>query len=400
MSARVPRRARRPRLQSRGRDRSRHRQPVAHRGRPRGPACRGASDAALAHRGPAHRVDRRPRDHRPGVLPALVAARHPAPVLASTRPTTPRTPGRCSTTATCAATSRTPTRRSSTARRPGCGQDSPSMVVHPEVGKWLIALGEKGFGMDPFGWRIASAVVGSLMVLLMCRFVRRVTGSTALGLVGGLLLSLDGLQLVLSRLALLDIFLAFFILLRGPLRRGRPTVVLRDRLARRARPGRCWRPWLVAGGRRASGWRSAPSGRRSIPLAAFGVLADAWSAGARRAFGHAARAAQARLVHRRRRSPSPALVARGTGRLRRVSWTGWLIHAERLREGAAATRSTRRTAAARRGRPRASPTPRASARSPSRCARCGTTTRTSTRSTRTSSTTAPTSTPREPSAGC
>ncbi len=43
----------------------------------------------------------------------------------------------------------------------------------PRSGKWLIALGEKAFGMDPFGWRIAAAVVGSLMVLVMCRFVRR-----------------------------------------------------------------------------------------------------------------------------------------------------------------------------------------------------------------------------------
>ena len=90
------------------------------------------------------------------------------------------------------------------------------MVVHPEVGKWLIALGEKAFGMDPFGWRVAAAVVGSLMVLVMCRLVRRMTGSTALGLIGGLLLSLDGLQFVLSRLALLDIFLAFFILWPSP----------------------------------------------------------------------------------------------------------------------------------------------------------------------------------------
>ena len=90
--------------------------------------------------------------------------------------------------------------------------DGPSMIVHPEAGKWLIALGEKAFGMDPFGWRVAAAVVGSLMVLVMCRLARRMTGSTALGLVAGLLLSLDGLQFVLSRLALLDIFLAFFIL--------------------------------------------------------------------------------------------------------------------------------------------------------------------------------------------
>src|SRR5690606_5743819 len=51
----------------------------------------------------------------------------------------------------------------------GLWLDQPSMVVHPEAGKWLIALGEQLFGMDPFGWRIASAVVGSLMVLVLYR---------------------------------------------------------------------------------------------------------------------------------------------------------------------------------------------------------------------------------------
>ncbi|UUZ60608.1 phospholipid carrier-dependent glycosyltransferase [Nocardioides sp. B-3] len=131
-------------------------------------------------------------------------------------------------------------------------KETPSMVVHPEVGKWIIALGEKAFGMDPFGWRIAAAVVGSLMVLVMCRFVRRVTGSTALGLLGGLLLAMDGLQLVLSRLALLDIFLAFFILLgvhcvvadrqwfrarAGEGRHPSPVPAPVDRRRRRLRPG-------------------------------------------------------------------------------------------------------------------------------------------------------------------
>ena len=86
------------------------------------------------------------------------------------------------------------------------------MVVHPEVGKWIIALGEHTFGMTPFGWRVSSAVVGSLMVMVMIRLARRVTRSTLLGLIAGLLMCFDGLQLVLSRLALLDIFLAFFVL--------------------------------------------------------------------------------------------------------------------------------------------------------------------------------------------
>ena len=66
--------------------------------------------------------------------------------------------------------------------------------------------------MDPFGWRVASAVVGSLMVLVMIRLARRVTRSTLLGCVAGLLMCFDGLHLVLSRLALLDLFVAFFLL--------------------------------------------------------------------------------------------------------------------------------------------------------------------------------------------
>src|SRR3712207_9006583 len=86
------------------------------------------------------------------------------------------------------------------------------MVVHPELAKWLIGAGEELFGFEPFGWRVASAVVGTLMVLVMVRLVRRLTGSTLLGAVGGLLLCVDGLHFVLSRLALLDIFVAFFLL--------------------------------------------------------------------------------------------------------------------------------------------------------------------------------------------
>ena len=40
----------------------------------------------------------------------------------------------------------------------GVWTDAPSMIVHPEVGKWLIGLGEKAFGLDPFGWRVAASV--------------------------------------------------------------------------------------------------------------------------------------------------------------------------------------------------------------------------------------------------
>src|SRR5439155_14691287 len=85
-------------------------------------------------------------------------------------------------------------------------------VVHPPFGKILIAGGEWAFGLTPFGWRFATAVVGSLAILVLARVARRMTRSTLLGCVAGLLLALDGLEFVMSRTALLDIFVMFWVL--------------------------------------------------------------------------------------------------------------------------------------------------------------------------------------------
>ena len=40
-------------------------------------------------------------------------------------------------------------------------------IVHPPVGKWLIALGIKVFGYHEFGWRSAAAIAGSISIVLM-----------------------------------------------------------------------------------------------------------------------------------------------------------------------------------------------------------------------------------------
>ncbi|MEV0584175.1 phospholipid carrier-dependent glycosyltransferase [Nonomuraea sp. NPDC050310] len=87
-----------------------------------------------------------------------------------------------------------------------------SYVVHPPLGKWMIGLGEWLFGMNTFGWRVSAAVVGTLSILIIARLARRMTRSTLLGCFAGLLLALDGLHFVLSRTALLDIFLMLFVL--------------------------------------------------------------------------------------------------------------------------------------------------------------------------------------------
>jgi dolichyl-phosphate-mannose--protein O-mannosyl transferase len=90
--------------------------------------------------------------------------------------------------------------------------DAGSFVAHPPMGKWVIGLGEWLFGLEPFGWRFMTALLGTLSVLMLCRIGRRLFRSTALGCLAGALMTVDGLHLVMSRTALLDLVVMFFAL--------------------------------------------------------------------------------------------------------------------------------------------------------------------------------------------
>jgi dolichyl-phosphate-mannose-protein mannosyltransferase len=90
--------------------------------------------------------------------------------------------------------------------------NGPAYVVHPPLGKWLIALGEKAFGNNELGWRFPAAIAGTLMILILIRVAYRLFHSVVLAGTAGLLLAMDGFQLVLSRTSLLDIFLGLFVL--------------------------------------------------------------------------------------------------------------------------------------------------------------------------------------------
>ncbi|WP_296664591.1 phospholipid carrier-dependent glycosyltransferase [Demequina sp.] len=86
-------------------------------------------------------------------------------------------------------------------------------VVHPMVGKLLIAVGIELFGNHPFGWRVVGAVLGTFVAVLVAVIARRLFRSTAWGAVAGVLIAVDGQAIVLSRTALLDGFLTFFVVL-------------------------------------------------------------------------------------------------------------------------------------------------------------------------------------------
>ncbi|MEV6345710.1 phospholipid carrier-dependent glycosyltransferase [Actinoplanes sp. NPDC051851] len=91
--------------------------------------------------------------------------------------------------------------------------NGPAYVVHPPLGKWLIAIGEHFFGNNELGWRFIPAIAGTLMIAILIRVAYRMFRSIVLAGMAGLLMTLDGFQMVLSRTSLLDIFVGLFILL-------------------------------------------------------------------------------------------------------------------------------------------------------------------------------------------
>ena len=99
------------------------------------------------------------------------------------------------------------------AGNPGVLLGTPEYVVHPPVGKWMIAAGMWLFGPDnAFGWRFGAALAGTISVFLIALIAQKLFRSLTLGAVAGILLAVDGHHIVMSRTSLLDIFLMFWIL--------------------------------------------------------------------------------------------------------------------------------------------------------------------------------------------
>ncbi|MFF7441031.1 phospholipid carrier-dependent glycosyltransferase [Streptomyces sp. NPDC008122] len=212
----------------------------------------------------------------------------------------------------------------------------PGYVVHPPMGKWVIGVGEKLFGFEPFGWRFMVALLGTLSVLMLCRIGRRLFRSTFLGCLAGLLLAVDGLHFVMSRTALLDQVLMFFVLaafgcllldrdrtrarLAAALPEDEEGVLRPDAdIAETLRLG--WRPWRIAAGV-SLGLASATKWNGLYVMVAFGLLTVLWGVGARRTAG----AVHPYLsVIKKDLVPAFVSVVPVAIATYLATWTGWLV---------------------------------------------------------------------------
>lgn len=209
--------------------------------------------------------------------------------------------------------------------------EAGSFIVHPPVGKWLIALGELAFGMNPFGWRIAAVVFGSLLVVATIRLAHRLSRSLLVGAIAGLLLTVDGLAFTMSRIALLDIFQATFLVAGVAAlvadrdhHRHRLADAMEARglttLGGRFGPLAWWRPWRWTAGV-LFGLATATKWNSLFVIAVFGILTVLWDVGARRLAGAGFRAWTALL----REGVLAFFSIVGTAFVVYVaSWTGWL----------------------------------------------------------------------------
>ena len=172
-------------------------------------------------------------------------------------------------------------------RECGLESDGERSWVHPPLGKQLISLGIHGFGNDPFGWRVGAAVAGMLTVGMVGLLAFLLFRNELWAAVAALLLATEHLHFVQSRIAMLDVFLAMFVVL------GFLLLVVDRRAREPARPvvaggsGELERPWWASGTRLREPEREAPDEPEPLPAPREQWLWRPWLFLAGAAFGAA-----------------------------------------------------------------------------------------------------------------
>ena len=90
----------------------------------------------------------------------------------------------------------------------------PYEITHPPLGKLIIALGIRLFGMTPFGWRFSGTLFGVLMLPILYVFAKKLFGGRLVPTACTALMLTDFMHFVQTRIATIDTYAVFFILLK------------------------------------------------------------------------------------------------------------------------------------------------------------------------------------------
>jgi dolichyl-phosphate-mannose-protein mannosyltransferase len=89
----------------------------------------------------------------------------------------------------------------------------PYEVSHPPLGKIIISLGMRIFGVTPFGWRFMGTLFGVLMLPCLYVTIKRMFGGTAVPACGTIVFAFDFMHYVQTRIATVDTYAVLFIIL-------------------------------------------------------------------------------------------------------------------------------------------------------------------------------------------
>jgi len=90
---------------------------------------------------------------------------------------------------------------------------TPYEITHPPLGKTIITLGIRIFGMDPFGWRFMGTLFGVLLLPLMYYFAKKLFKKPLFAFIPMFLYAVDFMHFTQTRMATVDSYSSFFVIL-------------------------------------------------------------------------------------------------------------------------------------------------------------------------------------------
>lgn len=85
--------------------------------------------------------------------------------------------------------------------------------THPPLGKLIMSIPVRIWGMNPFSYRLMGNIAGILMLAVIYIFAKRLFGKTKYAFLAALLFAVDGMHFVQTRIATVDSYLVLFMML-------------------------------------------------------------------------------------------------------------------------------------------------------------------------------------------